>query len=97
MNAFDNKLFLFSLEKKPFLHTLTKCLFSQQIFAIAEDLLRTASQNSRLSLQRTQSGWLLFGALMTLGEFYDYMCEKKYNIVVVHALKIVFSDLKNLL
>uniref|UniRef100_A0A6Q2XDC3 HEAT repeat-containing protein 5B n=1 Tax=Esox lucius TaxID=8010 RepID=A0A6Q2XDC3_ESOLU len=34
---------------------------------IAEDLLRTAAQNSRLSLQRTQAGWLLLGALMTLG------------------------------
>uniref|UniRef100_A0A667ZSC3 HEAT repeat-containing protein 5B n=1 Tax=Myripristis murdjan TaxID=586833 RepID=A0A667ZSC3_9TELE len=33
----------------------------------AEDLLRTAAQNSRLSLQRTQAGWLLLGALMTLG------------------------------
>ncbi|WAR19304.1 HTR5B-like protein [Mya arenaria] len=39
----------------------------KQIFNIAEELLRTASQNSRLSLQRTQSGWLLLGALMTLG------------------------------
>jgi hypothetical protein len=39
----------------------------KQIFQIAEELLRTASQNSRLSLQRTQSGWLLLGALMTLG------------------------------
>uniref|UniRef100_A0AAX7UVX2 HEAT repeat-containing protein 5A n=1 Tax=Astatotilapia calliptera TaxID=8154 RepID=A0AAX7UVX2_ASTCA len=28
---------------------------------IAEDLLRTAAQNSRLSLQRTQAGWLLLG------------------------------------
>ena len=37
------------------------------IFNIAEDLLRTASQNSRLSLQRTQAGWLLIGAVMTLG------------------------------
>lgn len=36
--------------------------------SIAEDLLRTAAQNSRLSLQRTQAGWLLLGALMTLGE-----------------------------
>lgn len=35
--------------------------------SIAEDLLRTAAQNSRLSLQRTQAGWLLLGALMTLG------------------------------
>ena len=40
----------------------------QQIFMIAEELIRTASQNSRLSLQRTQSGWLLLGALMTLGQ-----------------------------
>ncbi|KAK3093785.1 hypothetical protein FSP39_020183 [Pinctada imbricata] len=39
----------------------------KQLFNLAEDLLRTASQNSRLSLQRTQSGWLLLGALMTLG------------------------------
>ena len=39
----------------------------QQIFNVAEDLLRTATQNSRLSLQRTQSGWLLLGAIMTLG------------------------------
>ena len=39
----------------------------KQIFNIAEELLRSATQNSRLSLQRTQSGWLLLGALMTLG------------------------------
>ncbi|XP_074597132.1 HEAT repeat-containing protein 5B isoform X2 [Brevipalpus obovatus] len=37
------------------------------IFTIAEDLLRTASQNSRLSLQRTQSGWQLIGGVLTLG------------------------------
>lgn len=37
------------------------------IFNTAEELLRTASQNSRLSLNRTQSGWLLIGAIMTLG------------------------------
>lgn len=39
----------------------------QLVVSIAEDLLRTAAQNSRLSLQRTQAGWLLLGALMTLG------------------------------
>lgn len=37
------------------------------VFNIAEDLLRTASQNSRLSLPRTQAGWQLMGAVMTLG------------------------------
>lgn len=41
----------------------------QLVVSIAEDLLRSAAQNSRLSLQRTQAGWLLLGALMTLGEF----------------------------
>ncbi|XP_041106772.1 HEAT repeat-containing protein 5B isoform X2 [Polyodon spathula] len=39
----------------------------KMVVNIAEDLLRTAAQNSRLSLQRTQAGWLLLGALMTLG------------------------------
>lgn len=34
---------------------------------LAEDLLCSATQNSRLSAQRTQAGWLLIAALMTLG------------------------------
>uniref|UniRef100_A0A8D2L7S9 HEAT repeat-containing protein 5A n=1 Tax=Varanus komodoensis TaxID=61221 RepID=A0A8D2L7S9_VARKO len=37
------------------------------IMMIAEDLLRSASQTSRISVQRMQSGWLLIAALMTLG------------------------------
>lgn len=37
------------------------------IFNTAEELLRSASQNSRLSLHRTQAGWVLIGAIMTLG------------------------------
>ncbi|NXJ79299.1 HTR5A protein, partial [Trogon melanurus] len=37
------------------------------IMTVAEDLLCSASQNSRMSLQRTQAGWLLIAALMTLG------------------------------
>ncbi|KAK0176436.1 hypothetical protein PV328_000569 [Microctonus aethiopoides] len=37
------------------------------IFNTAEELLRSASQNSRLSLNRTHAGWLLIGAIMTLG------------------------------
>lgn len=36
------------------------------IFCVAEDLLRSASQNSRLSQQRTLSGWQLIGSIMTL-------------------------------
>lgn len=37
------------------------------IFTIAEDMLRSAGQNSRLSLQRIQSGWLMIGSVITLG------------------------------
>ena len=29
--------------------------------------MRSASQNNRLAIQRTQAGWLLIGAVMTLG------------------------------
>ncbi|XP_077421106.1 HEAT repeat-containing protein 5A isoform X2 [Vanacampus margaritifer] len=34
---------------------------------VAEDLLRSASQNSRIALQRTQAGWLLVASFCTLG------------------------------
>ncbi|XP_019374461.1 PREDICTED: HEAT repeat-containing protein 5A isoform X1 [Gavialis gangeticus] len=37
------------------------------IMTVAEDLLCSASQNSRIAMQRTQAGWLLIAALMTLG------------------------------
>ena len=37
------------------------------IFSIAEDMLRSSVQNSRLALHRIQSGWLLIGSIMTLG------------------------------
>ncbi|GAA6234638.1 HEAT repeat-containing protein 5A, partial [Lates japonicus] len=39
----------------------------QVVLGLAEDLLRSASQNSRISLQRTQAGWLLVSSLITLG------------------------------
>jgi len=37
------------------------------IFNCGEELLRSASQNSRLSKERTRAGWLLIGAIMSLG------------------------------
>ncbi|XP_075963534.1 HEAT repeat-containing protein 5A [Anarhichas minor] len=37
------------------------------VLSLAEDLLRSASQNSRISLQRTQTGWLLISSFITLG------------------------------
>ncbi|XP_017331866.1 HEAT repeat-containing protein 5A isoform X5 [Ictalurus punctatus] len=37
------------------------------VMGLAEDLLRSAAQNSKISIQRTQGGWLLLSALNTLG------------------------------
>ncbi|KAM8920662.1 HEAT repeat-containing protein 5A isoform 2-T2 [Pelodytes ibericus] len=37
------------------------------IMSLAEELLCSASQHSRLSFHRTQAGWLLIASLMTLG------------------------------
>uniref|UniRef100_A0A674A100 HEAT repeat-containing protein 5A n=1 Tax=Salmo trutta TaxID=8032 RepID=A0A674A100_SALTR len=37
------------------------------VMGLAEDLLRSATQNSRISMQRTQAGWLLLSSLNTLG------------------------------
>ncbi|XP_066464660.1 HEAT repeat-containing protein 5A isoform X2 [Eleutherodactylus coqui] len=37
------------------------------IMSLAEDLLCSANQNSRLSMQRVQAGWILISSLMTLG------------------------------
>lgn len=38
------------------------------VFCIAEELLRSASQHSRLSLPKTQAGWQLIASVMTLGQ-----------------------------
>jgi hypothetical protein len=43
-------------------HTRGKLLFN-----VAEELLRSANQNPRLSLPRTHGGWMVIGAIMTLG------------------------------
>ncbi|KAM3918608.1 HEAT repeat-containing protein 5A isoform 2-T2 [Leptodactylus fuscus] len=37
------------------------------IMSLAEDLLCSANQNSRLSMQRVQAGWILISSLMTMG------------------------------
>lgn len=42
-------------------------VFVKMVLDVAEDLLRSAAQNSRLSLQRTRAGWLIISALITLG------------------------------
>ncbi|CAL8109208.1 unnamed protein product [Calicophoron daubneyi] len=40
---------------------------AKQVFTLADELLRAANQNSRLTLPRTQAGWTLLAACMTLG------------------------------
>uniref|UniRef100_A0A8C1EZC2 HEAT repeat-containing protein 5A n=1 Tax=Cyprinus carpio carpio TaxID=630221 RepID=A0A8C1EZC2_CYPCA len=39
----------------------------KMVMTLAEDLLRSATQNSRISIQRTRGCWLLLSALSTLG------------------------------
>jgi len=51
------------------------------IFNTAEELLRSASQNSRLSLNRTQAGWLLIGAIMTLGTLNNSMEQMASQVI----------------
>lgn len=47
-----------------------KCplFFFQVVFNVANELLKTANQNPRLALHKAKAGWILLGALMTLGE-----------------------------
>ncbi|KAM6973609.1 HEAT repeat-containing protein 5A [Aplochiton taeniatus] len=39
----------------------------KMVLYLAEDMLRSATQNSRISIPRTQAGWLLLSSLITLG------------------------------
>lgn len=38
------------------------------VFNVADELLKTANQNPRLALHKAKAGWILLGALMTLGK-----------------------------
>ena len=57
------------------------------IFNIAEGLLRSACHDSRLSIERTRAGWIIIGAIMTLGSsvvkgmfFIDRLVITKFHI-----------------
>ena len=43
---------------------------------VAEAVLRSVGQNSRLAISRTQAGWLMIGALMTMGEMPSTVIEQ---------------------
>lgn len=53
---------------------------------VAEDLLRSASQNSRISIQRMQSGWLLVAALMTLGKIIHQDLSLQWRTCLCHLV-----------
>lgn len=47
---------------------MSSFFFFQVVFNVANELLKTANQNPRLALHKAKAGWILLGALMTLGE-----------------------------
>jgi len=61
------------------------------VFNVGEELLRSASQNSRLSRERTQAGWILIGAIMTLG---PAVVKGQFNVVLDVNLTEVKTWLK---
>lgn len=62
------------------------------VLDLAEDLLRSAAQNSRISIQRTQGGWLLLSALTTLGKLHIHTNKLK-PLISPFKSKYMFSDL----
>lgn len=42
---------------------------AKHVFCVAEELLKTATHTSRLSLAKTQAAWLMFTAFVSLGAF----------------------------
>ncbi|KAI1237778.1 HEAT repeat-containing protein 5A, partial [Lamprotornis superbus] len=58
------------------------------IMTVAEDLLCSASQNSRISLQRMQAGWLLIAALMTLGSSFLHFFLIYIKVLLLRNLEI---------
>lgn len=56
------------------------------IFNVGEELLRSASQNSRLSRERTQAGWLLIGAIMTLG---PAVVKGTYRTILGYTMRLL--------
>ena len=52
----------------------------KMIFNIGEGLLRSASHDSRMSIERTKAGWNIIGAIMTLGSSVVKGSDLKYAI-----------------
>lgn len=80
-----------SIEKNWYLPKCDFLFFSftlKVIMTVAEDLLCSASQNSRISLQRMQAGWLLIAALMTLGS--SFLQFFLIYIKVFSVLSLIF-------
>ena len=45
------------------------------MFAVAEDMLKRTTEDTKWAMARAKCGWMILGALMTLGEISDcYEC-----------------------
>lgn len=59
---------------------VTRVFIFKAVFNVADELLKTAAQNPRLALHKAKAGWILLGALMTLGKWHGtnynrYNCD----------------------
>ena len=98
LNCFDNDNATFYCRHTPLgiPHTRGKIVFN-----VGEELLRSASQNSRLSKERTQAGWLLIGAIMTLGpavvkgnSISQFLLQLKFNLQKTEDQSQIFLAIK---
>ena len=68
---------------------------SRQVFTIAEDMIKSACQTSKLALQKIKSGWLLVAAVITMGWFCFLM--SLYLLVKLSGTPFVRHNLNRLL
>ena len=64
----------------------TNVFIFKAVFNVADELLKTATQNPRLALHKAKAGWILLGALMTLGKC---MMKVMYSVLNHYSLYII--------
>ena len=67
------------------------------IFNIAEGLLRSACHDSRLSIERTRAGWIIIGAIMTLGSSVVKGIFSIDHFVILTVLSVLVKQYKIIL
>lgn len=61
-------------------------MWEQVVMDLADDLLRSAAQNSKISIQRTQGGWLLLSALNTLGNHTNQQLSLIFGYMLIYTI-----------